>query len=135
MRETILRWITAEASSLADQRDSGLPESRGNVQARAVTRARTAEGEKARPTWPRGFLIRRPRAAAPPPLPRRPVGTAHGPGNGDVTPLGMLVGQQEDLRPHHLGVGCCPKSADAFELSVFRSGKSNAALRFRSPRT
>src|SRR5215471_4323988 len=135
MRETIRRWITADASSLADHRDSGLPESRGNVQARAVTRARTAEGKKARPPWPRSFLIRRPRAAAAPPLPYRPVGTAHGPGNGHVTPLGMLVGQQEDLCPHDLRVGCGPKSADAFEVSVFRSGQSNAALRFWSPRT
>jgi hypothetical protein len=30
------RWITARANSLADQRASGLPESRGNVQASAV---------------------------------------------------------------------------------------------------
>src|SRR5215813_9198428 len=127
--------MTARASSLADQRDSGLPESRGNVQASAVTRARTAEGEKARPARPRGFLIRRPRSATAPPLPYRPVPTAHGPGNGHVTPLGMLVGEQEDLRPDHLRVGSCPKSADAFELSVFRSSESNAALRFRSPRT
>src|SRR5215472_2087105 len=60
MFATIPRWITARASSLADQRDSGLPESRGKVQARAVTRARTAEGKKARPARPRGFLVCRP---------------------------------------------------------------------------
>src|SRR5262249_44093271 len=135
MRETIRRSITADASSLADQRDSGLPESRGNVQTRAVTRARTAEAEKARPTWPRGFLLRWPRAAAAPPLAHRPVGAADGAGNGDVAPVGMFVGQQEDLRSHHLRVWRGPKSADAFEFSVFRSRKSNAALRFRSPRT
>src|SRR5215468_8641364 len=100
MRETMPRCITADASSRADQRDSGLPESRGNVQASAVTRARTAEGEKARPPQPPGFLIRRPRATAAPPLAHRPIGTADGPGNGDdVAPLGMLVGQQADFRP------------------------------------
>ena len=124
------RWMTARASSPADQRDSGLPESRGNVQARAVTRARTAEGKKARPTWPRGFLIRRPRPAAAAPLAHSPVGTAHRPGNCHVTPVWMLVRPQEDLRPHHFRVWCCPKTADAFEFSVLRSGESNATLRF-----
>jgi hypothetical protein len=49
MFETMPRWITVRASSPADQRDSGLPESRAKVQARAVTRARIAEGKKA---WP-----------------------------------------------------------------------------------
>ena len=47
MRRTIWRWTTAQASSEVDQRESGLPESRGSVQANAVTCARTAEGEKA----------------------------------------------------------------------------------------
>src|SRR5262247_2513649 len=96
MLETIPSWITARASSLADQRDSGLPESRGNVQARAVTRARTAEGKKARPAWPRGFLIHWPRPAAAPPLADGPIGTAHCPGNGHVAPVWMFVGPQQD---------------------------------------
>src|SRR5512138_1024510 len=121
--------MTTRASSPADQRDSGLPESRGNVQARAVTRARTAEGEKARPTGPRGFLVRRPRSAAAAPLAYRPVRTAHCPGNRHVTPVWMLVGPQQDLGPHDFSVWGGPQPADAFELSVFRSGKSNATLR------
>jgi hypothetical protein len=36
--------LIAGTSSVTDQRESGLPESRGSVQANAVTCARTAEG-------------------------------------------------------------------------------------------
>jgi hypothetical protein len=32
MLGTIRRWMTAQASALADQRESGLPDSRGKVQ-------------------------------------------------------------------------------------------------------
>src|SRR5262252_6062849 len=123
MSETMPRWMTAPASSLADQRDSGLPESRGNVQASAVTRARTAEGKKARPAGPRGFLVHRPPlgcgGATCAPSDRRspPLGQWR------RTPVRMLVRQQEDLCPNHFGEWCCPKPADAFELPVLRSGK------------
>ena len=49
MRRTMPRRTTARASSVADQRESGLPESRGRVQASAVTCARTARGKKRGP--------------------------------------------------------------------------------------
>ena len=62
-----------------------------------------------------------------PPLAYCPVGTAHRAGN-------VLVGPQRNLRTHHFRVGCGPESADAFEVFVVRSGKSNAPLGFRSSR-
>ena len=135
MLETMPRWITARASSGADQRESGLPESRGSVQAKAVTCARAAEGEKARPAGPRRFLERRSRPAPAAPLPHGPVSTAHRPRDGRVRPVGMLVRAQEYLGPYHLSVGRRATSRDAFELFVLGSGESDAALRFRSARS
>ena len=88
MRRTMPRRTTARASSVADQRESGLPECRGRVQASAVTCARTAEGEKAWSPGRRRVLQSRPRPAAPPPPAHRPVGAAHGPGNGRVAQSG-----------------------------------------------
>src|SRR6266542_3823047 len=97
MLETMPRWITARASLAADQRESGLPEPRGSVQARAVTRARVAEGKKARPAGPRRFVERWSRPAPAAPLAHCPVSTPHRPCDGGVCPVRMLVREQEYL--------------------------------------
>jgi len=135
MLETMPRWITARANSAADQRDSGLPESRGSVQARAVTRARAAEGEKARPPGPRRFLERRPRPASAAPFAHCPVCTAHRPRDGRVGPVRLLVREQQYLGPHDLSVGGPAEARHALELFVLVSSESDAALRLRSARS
>ena len=132
MRRTMRRWTTARASSEVDQRESGLPESRGSVQANAVTCARTAEGEKAWSTGPRRVLQRRPRPAAPPPLAHRPIRAAHGPGNGRVAPVRVLIGQEQNLRPHHFRIGGGATTGEALELPVLRRRQRHLVLRLRS---
>ena len=133
MLGTMLRSMTARARSAADQRERGLPESRGSVQARAVTRARTTEGKKTRPARPGRVPDHRPRPAPAAPLAHRPIGTAHRPGNRRVTPLRVLVCQQEDLGSHHLSVGRAAKAADPLKFSVLWRGEANSALRLWSP--
>ena len=132
MLRTIRRWMTARASSVADQRESGVPESRGSVQARALTCARTAEGEKARPAGSGRIPEGRPRPAAPPPLAHRPVGAAHSVGNSRIAPLRMLVGQEQDLRPHHLRLRRGATTAETPELPVFGSREGHLVSRFGS---
>src|SRR4029077_10364771 len=102
MRRTMPRWMTARASSETDHRESGLPESRGKVQANAVTCARTAEGKQAWTPGPGRVLEGRPRSAPPPPFTDRPIRAAHRPGDGGVAPLRVLIGQEQNLRAHHL---------------------------------
>lgn len=132
MRRTMPRRTTARASSVADQRESGLPESRGRVQASAVTCARTAEGEKAWSPGPRRVLQGRPGPAAPPPLAHRPIGAAHGPGNGCVAPVRVLIGQEQDLRPHHFRIGGGATTGEALELPVLGRRQRHLVLRLRS---
>jgi hypothetical protein len=132
MHRTMPRWTTARASSRVDQRESGLPESRGSVQANAVTCARTAEGEKAWSTGPRRVLQSRPCPAAPPPLTHRPIGAAYGPGNGRVAPFRVLIGQEQDLRPHHFRIGGGATTGEALELPVLGCGQRHLVLRRRS---
>ena len=119
MRRTMPRWTTARTSSVTDQRESGLPESRGRVQANAVTCARTAEGQKARTPGPWRVLQGRTRPAPPPPFADRPIRAAHGSGNGGVAPLRVLVGQEQNLRsaqpPHG---GRCDGAPDAGALGT-----------------
>jgi hypothetical protein len=125
MRAIIRRWRTARTSSAADQRERGLPRSRGRVQARAVTCARTEEGKKAWPPWPRGLLDGRPRPAPFAPLADRPVRAAHGAGDRGVAPVGMLVSQEENFRPDHFRIWGRPDSRNAPELLVLRSRETN----------
>ena len=132
MRRTMPRRTTARASSEVDQRESGLPESRGRVQASAVTCARTAEGEKAWSPGPRRVLQRRPRPAASPPLAHRPIGAAHGPGNGRVAPVRVLIGQEQDLGPHHFGIGGGATTGETLELPVLGRRQRHRVLRLRS---
>ena len=132
MRRTMPRWTTARASSVADQRESGLPESRGSVQASAVTCARTAEGEKAWSTGAWRVLQGRPRPAAPPPLAHRPIRATHGPGNGRVAPIRVLIGQQQNLRPHHFGIGSGATAGQTLERPILGRRQGHLVLRLRS---
>src|SRR5262249_47114542 len=97
MRGTLPRWTIVRASSVTDQRESGLPEFRGRVQANAVTCARTAEGEKAWTTGPGRVLEGRPRPTPPPPFADRPIRAAHGSGDCGIAPLRVLVGKSRIL--------------------------------------
>ena len=132
MRRTMPRWITARASSGTDQRESGLPKSRGSVQANAVTCARTAEGEKAWTPGPGRVLEGRPRPAPPPPFADRPICAAHGSGNSGVAPLRMLVGQEQDPRSHDLRMRGGATARQTLELSVLGRPKSHLPSRFGS---
>jgi hypothetical protein len=117
---------------VTDQRESGLPESRGRVHASAVTCARTTEGKKAWSTGSGGVLQRRPRPTAPPPLAHRPIRAAHGPGNGRVAPVGVLIGQEQNLRPHHFGIGSRPTTGEPLECTVLGRRQRHLVLRPRS---
>jgi hypothetical protein len=119
MRRTMRRWMTVRASSAADQRESGRPESRGRVQARAVTCSLTLEGEKAGRAPSRGFREGRPGPAPLTPFAHGPICAAHRAGNGGVAPVGVLIGQEQDLRPHHPGMRGRTQTGKALERLVF----------------
>jgi len=90
----------ARTISAADQRESGRPDSRGNVQARAVIRALAVEGKKARGAGPLRFGHR---PGGPPslaPLLHGAHRRAQLPGDLGVVPRGVFVGGQEDLGPN-----------------------------------
>jgi hypothetical protein len=120
------------ASSAADQRESGLPESRGRVQARAVTCTLTREGEKTGRAPSGGFFEGRPGPAPLTPFADRPICAAHGAGNGRVAPVGVLVGQEQDLRPHDLGMRGRTKPGKVLERFVLGSGKRDLMPRLGS---
>ena len=132
MRRTMPRWMTARASSGTDQRESGLPKSRGSVQANAVTCARTAEGEKAWTPGPGRVLEGRPRPAPPPPFADRPIRAAHGSGDRGVAPLRVLVGQEQNPRSHDLRMRGGATARQTLELSVLGRRKSHLPSRFGS---
>jgi hypothetical protein len=135
MRRTMPRWTTARTSSVTDHRESGLPKSRGKVQANAVTCARTAEGEKAWTPGPRRVLEGRPRPAPPPPFADRPIRAAHRPGDGRVAPLWVLIGQEQNLRAHHLRMRSSATAGQALELAVLGCRESHLPSRFGSAPT
>jgi hypothetical protein len=91
--------IAERTISAADQRESGRPDSRGNVQARAVIWALTVEGKKARRPRPLRFGQR---SGGPPPLAPF-LNRAHCcpqlPGNLGVVPVRVCVGGEDDLGP------------------------------------
>ena len=93
--------IAERTSSAADQRESGRPDSRGNVQARAVIRARTAEGKKARGAGPLRFCQRLSSTPSLAPFLDSAHRRPHPPGNLGVVPLRVFVGGEDDLGPHH----------------------------------
>jgi hypothetical protein len=101
------------------------------VQANAVTCARTAEGEKAWSTAPGSVQEHRPCPAAPPPFAHRPIGAADGPGNGRVAPIRVLIGQKQDLRPHHFRIGSGATTGEVLEFSVLRRRQGDLVSRLR----
>ena len=123
---------TARTSSVTDHRESGLPESRGKVQANAVTCARTAEGKKAWTPGPGRVLEGRPRSAPPPPFTDRPIRAAHRPGDGGVAPLRVLIGQEQNLRAHHLRMRSGATACQALELAVLGCRERHLPSRFGS---
>jgi hypothetical protein len=132
MRRTMPRWTTARRSSVTDRRESGLPQSRGRVQANAVTCARTAEGKKA---WTSGSEAP-PRESArptpPSPLPHRPIRATHGSGDGGVAPLRVLVGQEQNPRSHDFRMRGGSTARQTLELSVLWRRKGHLPSRFGS---
>ena len=132
MRRTMPRWMTARTSSVTDHRESGLPDSRGKVQANAVTCARTAEGKKAWTPGPGRVLEGRPRSAPPPPFADRPIRAPDGPGDGGVAPLRVLIGQEQNLRAHHLRMRGGATACQALELAVLGCRERHLPSRFGS---
>ena len=134
MCEAMPRWSASFASSAEDQRDKGLPDSTGRVQARAVIWARWAEGKKARDPGPRpvgegGHLL--PAAA---PGSNRPIGASHVLGDRAIVPVRMFVGQQDALRTYHLRMtDSCPRASHALKLFVCLIRKRNNVGRFGAP--
>src|SRR6516225_11845543 len=103
MGAAIPRAWTVAATSVLDQRESGRPESRGRVHARAVTCARWTEGKKTRLPRRRGIPESRPVPGPGAPGADRSIGTADRLRDRRVAPLGMLIGQEQNLRPDPLG--------------------------------
>ena len=130
----MMRWAIADRTiSAADQRESGRPDSRGNVQARAVIRALTVEGKKARGPRPLRFGQR---SAVPPPLAPFLNGPHGGPqltGRLGVVPLRVFVGDEDDLGPNHAAMaGCFSKATEPLELRELFKGERNRCCWFRS---
>lgn len=130
MLEAIPFSLTTAVSSLLDQRDSGFPESRGNVQARAVTWVLWVEEKKTGAPRPWCFLQQRTFPAARPPLAHGPDGASCLFGDCGIVPLGMFVSQDQNLSSDHLGMWCFSESGDILKLLVFLCSESNRMLGF-----
>jgi hypothetical protein len=132
MRPTMPRRATARASSAVDQRESGLPESRGSVQANAMTCTRTAEGKKRGPPG-RGASCR----AGPARLRPRHLRTVRSVqptarAMAAIAPVRVLIGQEQNLRPHHFRIRGGATTGEPLELSVLRRRERHLVPRFRS---
>jgi len=133
MAGTMRVAIADRAISAADQRESGRPDSRGNVQARAVMRALAVEGKQARRARPLRFGQR---PGGPPPLAPL-LHSAHRrsqpPGNLGVVPLRVFVGGKDDLGPKDATMaGRFSEATETLELLEFFQGKRNGFCWFRS---
>lgn len=124
MLETMPLALALEASSAEDHRERGLPESLGNVQARAVIWARCIEGKKAGSAWARGFFNAGGLPPALAPFAHGAVRAAGLIGNGGIVPLRVFIGQKHDLGPDNLGVGSAFAQADKMpKMGEFLSGE------------
>lgn len=132
MRETIPRSLAVWASSAEDQRESGLPDSCGSVQANAVIWARTVEGKKARGARTWRFCKDGTVPARRSPFADGRDVTPHLTGNRGVVPRGVLISQNEDLRPHHLEVGRLAQTSEVLKSCIFLSRKSYDMVRLGS---
>ena len=133
MLKTTFRLTASWANSEEDHRDRGLPDSVGRVQASAVIWARWAEGKKARATRSRGLLNAGHFFPAPAPHPHGSVGATHLTGDRPIVPVGMFIGQHDDLGSNHLGVASTlPQTGDVLKLPVLLLRKGDGMRRFRT---
>lgn len=125
MRSTIFPSTAAFANSRLDQRESGLPLCRGNVQASAVTRALWLEGKKARGAGPLALLNGPVTASLPslsPPA-NSPDGAPHGLSDPDVGPFGVFPSQQKNPGSHDFAVGSFAETSHVAQLLPLLGGE------------
>ena len=139
MLETIPRWTASFPNSEEDQRDNGLPDSTGRVQASAVIWARWAEGKK---SWGAhsGSIpddgIPAPSLA---PLPNRPVVRSDFSRDLHVAPARMFPGQKQNLGSQDHIVGGLAQPGNALQflrllaVEPDRIGRLGSSWHRRSP--
>lgn len=119
MFETMPFSLAVLASSDEDQRESGLPDSLGKVQASAVICALCIEGKKTRGSRARFLLKGRAVTAGCPAAAHRDHGTSGLFSDGGIVPIGMLIGQNQNFRAHDLGMRRFAQPRDMLKICVF----------------
>lgn len=122
------------ANSVEDQSDKGLSNSRGSVQARAVTWALSVEGKKTRcsrtfRTFDGAFL---PPAA--PPFLYCPKCATYCSGNLMAGPIRMFIGGNNDFCSNNFGMRRFEKSSDVFKFFIFFCSQFDFVSGFGSTR-